>query len=73
MVTDKVVTPVFFSTDTAIRPLNAPAIAASPLVSLKGSVLAVSPLSSSLSLNKDTTQPNALKGAEVIAPHQGPR
>ena len=71
MVTVKVVTPVFLSTETAIRLLNASAMLASSLVSLKGSS---TPLpSASSSLNKEIVQPKTLKGAETIALHQGAR
>ena len=72
IVTDNVVTPVFLSTETAIRLLNAKAISDSSLVSIKGSSFPL-PFSSGSSLNKEIIQPKTLKGAEVIALHQGAR
>lgn len=59
IVTDKVVTPVFLSTETEIRLLKASAMADSSLVRRKGSSFA-SPSSGS-SLNKDNVHPNTLK------------
>ena len=46
-------------------------MSASSFVNLKGSSVPVP--STSSSLNKEMVQPKTLKGAEIIAPHQGAR
>ena len=74
MVTDRVVTPVFLSTETAMRLFKALAMPVSSGVRRKVLNPSLSsPSASSSLLNRDSVQPTTLKGADITALHQGLR